>query len=45
MRQLLSQMEVPTRQAWVMAIVEDHEREAAAATTNLTRTVAGSTTS
>jgi predicted MFS family arabinose efflux permease len=33
-------MDVPTRQAYVMAIVEDHEREAAAATTNLARTVA-----
>src|SRR5207302_520747 len=39
-RHLLSQMDVPTRQAYVMAIVEDHEREAAAATTNLARTVA-----
>jgi MFS family permease len=39
-RHLLSQMDVPTRQAYVMAIVADHEREAAAATTNLARTVA-----
>jgi MFS family permease len=39
-RHLLSQMDVPTRQAYVMAIVEDHEREAAAAMTNLARTVA-----
>ena len=43
MRQLLSQMDVPTRQAWVMAIVEDHEREAAASATNLRRTVAAAT--
>ncbi len=39
-RQLLSQMDVPTRQAYVMAVVEDHEREAAATTTTLWRTVA-----
>jgi MFS family permease len=39
-RQLLSQMDVPTRQAYVMAIVQDHEREAAATTTTLWRTVA-----
>ena len=39
----LSQMDVPTRQAWVMAIVEDHEREAAASATNLRRTVAAAT--
>ena len=38
--QLLSQMDVPTRQAYVMAVVEDHEREAAATTTTLWRTVA-----
>jgi predicted MFS family arabinose efflux permease len=37
-------MDVPTRQAWVMAIVEDHEREAAAAATNLARTVAAAAT-
>jgi MFS family permease len=43
-RHLLSQMDVPTRQAYVMAIVEDHEREAAAATTNLARTVAQAVT-
>ena len=43
MRQLLSQMDVPTRQAWVMAIVEDHEPEAAASETNLGRTVAAAT--
>ena len=39
-RQLLSQLDVPTRQAYVMAVVEDHEREAAATTTTLWRTVA-----
>jgi MFS family permease len=39
-RHLLSQMDVPTRQAYVMAVVEDHEREAAASATNLARTVA-----
>jgi len=39
-RQLLSQIDVPTRQAYVMAVVEDHEREAAASLTTLTRTVA-----
>jgi MFS family permease len=38
-RQLLSQMDVPTRQAYVMAVVQDHEREAAATTTTLWRTV------
>jgi MFS family permease len=38
-RQLLSQLDVPTRQAYVMAVVEDHEREAAATTTTLWRTV------
>jgi MFS family permease len=43
-RHLLSQMDVPTRQAYVMAIVEDHEREGAAAATNLTRTVAQAVT-
>jgi len=40
LRQLLSQMDVPTRQAYVMAVVADHEREAAAALPNLARTVA-----
>jgi MFS family permease len=40
LRQLLSQMDVPTRQAYVMAVVADHEREAAASLTNLSRTVA-----
>lgn len=40
LRHLLSQMDVPTRQAYLMAVVEDHEREAAASVTNLARTVA-----
>jgi MFS family permease len=39
MRQSLSQMDVPTRQAYLMALVEDHEREGAAAATTLARTV------
>ena len=39
-RHLLSQMDVPTRQAYVMAVVADHEREAAASLTNLSRSVA-----
>jgi MFS family permease len=39
-RQLTSQMDVPTRQAYVMAVVRDHEREAAAVITTLARTVA-----
>jgi hypothetical protein len=39
-RQLLSQIDLPTRQAWLMTIVPDHEREAAAATTTLWRTAA-----
>lgn len=39
-RHLLSQMDVPTRQAFVMAVVDDHEREGAAVTTTLWRTVA-----
>lgn len=40
LRQLLSQVDVPTRQAYVMAVVADHERHAAASTTNLSRTMA-----
>jgi MFS family permease len=40
LRQLFSQMDVPTRQAYLMAVVLDHEREAAASTTNLSRTMA-----
>jgi MFS family permease len=43
-RQLLSQIDVPTRQAWVMSIVPDHEREAAATATTLWRTAAQSVT-
>ena len=43
-RHLLSQMDVPTRQAYLMAIVADHEREAAATTTNVVRTVAQAVT-
>ncbi|MBI2155322.1 MAG: MFS transporter [Candidatus Rokubacteria bacterium] len=43
-RHLLSQMDVPTRQAYVMAVVEDHEREAAATATNLARTAAQAVT-
>jgi len=43
-RHLLSQMDVPTRQAWVMAVVADHEREAAASATNLARTLAQAAT-
>ena len=39
-RQLLSQIDVPTRQAWVMIVVPDHERETAATTTTLWRTAA-----
>lgn len=44
LRQLLSQMDVPTRQAYVMAVVADHEREAAASLPNLSRTVAQAVT-
>src|SRR5438552_14410649 len=43
-RRLFSQMDVPTRQAYVMAVVEDHEREAAAAVTNIARTAAQAVT-
>src|SRR5256884_5140597 len=43
-RQLFSQMDVPTRQAYLMALVADHEREAAATTTNVARTVAQAVT-
>ena len=38
-RQSLSQMDVPTRQSYVMAIVDDSDRTAAAGITNSTRTV------
>jgi MFS family permease len=43
-RHLLSQMDVPTRQAFLMLAVEDHEREHAASVTNLSRTLAQSVT-
>ncbi|KRT71628.1 MAG: major facilitator transporter [Candidatus Rokubacteria bacterium CSP1-6] len=43
-RHLLSQMDVPTRQAYVMSVVDDHEREAASSLTNLARTIAQATT-
>jgi MFS family permease len=39
-RALLSQMDVPTRQAFLMLVVRDDEREAAATVTNAGRTVA-----
>lgn len=41
-RHLLSQMDVPTRQAYLVSVVEDHEREAAVTLTNAARTVAQS---
>lgn len=41
-RHLLSQMDVPTRQAFLMSVVHDHEREAAATVTNAARTIAQS---
>jgi MFS family permease len=44
LRQLLSQIDVPTRQAYVMAVVPDRERESAAVTTTLARTVAQAVT-
>jgi hypothetical protein len=43
-RALLSQIDVPTRQAFLMSVVADHEREGAAAVTNAARTVAQSIT-
>lgn len=43
-RHALSQMDVPTRQAYLMALVQDHEREAAATMTNLARTAAQAVT-
>jgi predicted MFS family arabinose efflux permease len=39
-RHTLSQIDVPTRQAYLMAVVEDHERESAASLTNTSRTLA-----
>lgn len=41
-RHLLSQMDLPTRQTFLMLAVEDHEREHAAALTNTSRTLAQS---
>jgi MFS family permease len=41
-RHLLSQMDLPTRQTFLMLAVEDHEREHAASLTNTTRTLAQS---
>ncbi len=41
-RHLLSQMDVPTRQSFLMLAVRDHEREHAASLTNTTRTLAQS---
>jgi MFS family permease len=41
-RHLLSQMDLPTRQSFLMLAVEDQEREHAATLTNTTRTVAQS---
>jgi MFS family permease len=39
-RALLSQMDIPTRQTFLMLVVQDDEREAAATVTNAGRTVA-----
>ena len=41
-RHLLSQMDLPTRQSFLMLAVEDQEREHAATLTNTARTVAQS---
>jgi MFS family permease len=41
-RHLLSQMDVPTRQSFLMLAVQDHEREGAASITNVSRTLAQS---
>ena len=41
-RHLLSQMDVPTRQTFLMLAVQDHEREGAASLTNMSRTLAQS---
>jgi MFS family permease len=41
-RHLLSQMDVPTRQTFLMLAVHDHEREHAAAVTNMSRSLAQS---
>src|SRR2546430_10336623 len=41
-RQSLSQMDVPTRQSYVMSIVDEEDRTAAAGLTSSTRTVSSS---
>jgi MFS family permease len=43
LRQALSQMDVPTRQAYTMALVEPEERTAAASVTSLARSVGSAT--
>lgn len=43
LRQLLSQMDVPTRQAYTMAVVAPDERTAAASVTSLARSVGSAT--
>jgi predicted MFS family arabinose efflux permease len=43
-RALLSQMDVPARQAFVMAVVRPEERAAAASVTNVPRSLAGAST-
>jgi MFS family permease len=43
LRQALSQMDVPTRQAYTMALVDPQERTAAASVTSLARSVGSST--
>lgn len=40
LRHTLSQIDVPTRQAFLMSVVADHEREAAASLTNTSRALA-----
>ena len=44
MRSLLSQMDVPARQAFVMAVVLPEERAAAASVTNVPRSLASAAT-
>jgi sugar phosphate permease len=39
-RMTLSQMDVPTRQSYIVAVVSDHERSAAAGITNISRNIA-----
>src|SRR6266849_8768275 len=43
MRQMLSQMDIPTRQAYTMALVEPSERTAAASVTSLARSLGSAT--